>query len=71
MALDSFYDIASILAQGAMPSAITDFLKVARLTALLKPNGRVRGIASGDTFRRLVAKTIARQKQKVLRAILV
>ena len=33
---------------------------MARLTALAKPDGGVRGIATGDTFRRLVARTLAK-----------
>ena len=34
---------------------------MARLTALRKPDGGVRGIATGDAFRRLVARTLAKQ----------
>eukprot|EP00973_Karenia_brevis_P048052 6668348-Karenia_brevis.AAC.1 len=41
---------------------------ISSLTALLKPNRRVRGIAAGDSFRRLVSKTLAKQFQQVLRA---
>ena len=37
----------------------------ARLTALTKPNGGVRGIATGCTVRRLVARTLAKQFMKV------
>ena len=39
------------------------------MTALLKPNGRIRGISAADVFRRLalVSKTIARQEQETLR----
>ena len=33
-----------------------------RLTALRKPGGGVRGIATGDCFRRLVAHTLAKQR---------
>ena len=33
----------------------------ARMTALQKSNGRVRGIATGDVFRRLVSKALAQQ----------
>ena len=36
-------------------------LALARLTALQKPSGGVRGIGTGDTFRRLVARTLARR----------
>eukprot|EP00959_Pyramimonas_sp_CCMP1952_P229110 4790688-Pyramimonas_sp.AAC.1 len=44
-----------------MPNTIRDALHLSSLTALKKPNNRVRGISAGDTFRRLVAKTLARQ----------
>ena len=32
-----------------------------RLTALLKPNGEIRGIVAGDLVRRLIARTVAQQ----------
>ena len=40
----------------------------ARLTALTKPNGGVRGIATGCTVRRLVARTLVKQFMKVFEA---
>ena len=40
----------------------------ARLTALLKPSGGVRGIATGCTVRRLVARTLAKQFMKAFEA---
>ena len=52
---------ARMLAQGSVPASVAAALALGRLTALLKPNGRVRGIATGDTFRRLVARTLAQQ----------
>ena len=42
-------------------------MKISKLTALLKPNGRVRGISAGEVLRRLTSKTLARQKQEELR----
>ncbi|CAJ1353465.1 unnamed protein product, partial [Effrenium voratum] len=36
-------------------------LRLGRMVALRKPNGRVRGLVMGDTFRRLVARTLAQQ----------
>lgn len=48
-------------------SEIVRALALSKLTVLLKPNGRVRGIAAGDAFRRLVTRGVARQKQDVLR----
>ena len=41
---------------------------MATMTALQKKDGGVRGIATGTTFRRLVAKTLARQFSKVVEA---
>ena len=66
---DALFDVGAIFARGEIPSEISGFFKLTRLTALLKPNGRIRGISSGDTFRRLVSKTIARQKQTILRKL--
>ena len=43
-------------------------MKVSALTALVKPNNRIRGIAAGDSFRRLVTKAVARQYQEELRS---
>ena len=40
----------------------------ATMTALQKPDSGVRGIATGTTFRRLVAKTLARQFGKAVEA---
>ena len=40
----------------------------ATVTALQKPNGGVRGIATGTSFRRLVARTLARQFRKAVAA---
>ena len=57
----------SLLAQGRVPADIAAAMALSQMTALLKPNGRVRGIAVGDTFRRLVAKTLARQFQEPFR----
>ena len=44
-----------------MPSEVVAALALARLTALSKPNGGVRGIATGDSFRRLVLRVLVRQ----------
>ena len=49
------------LAQGKIPVDIRNALMGARLTALSKPLGGVRGIATASTIRRLVARTLAKQ----------
>ena len=56
------FDVAQILAHAEIPRTIAACMQLARLTALLKPNGKIRGISSGDIFRRMVAKALARQK---------
>ncbi len=48
------------LARAQIPTTIADAFMSARMTALLKNNGRVRGIATGTAFRRLVAGCVAR-----------
>ena len=48
------------LARAAVPASISEAYVSARMTALKKPNGRVRGIATGTAFRRLVASCLAR-----------
>eukprot|EP00969_Alexandrium_andersonii_P242849 10728266-Alexandrium_andersonii.AAC.1 len=40
---------------------IVEALALGSLTALRKDDGRIRGIVAGDTFRRIVARTIAQQ----------
>ncbi len=55
-----FY-VAQTLARAQIPDAIRKSLALARMTALDKGGGKVRGIAAGDTFRRVVAKTLAQQ----------
>ena len=52
---------AGQLAAARIPADISTALGLCRLTALRKPAGGVRGIATGDVFRRLVTRTIAQQ----------
>ena len=58
---DLVFEAASSVAQGRVPADIQGPLMSARLTALSKDDGGVRGIATGCTFRRLVARSLARQ----------
>ena len=48
------------LAQADVPPVIVQALSLSRRTALRKPGGGVRGIATGDVFRRLVSRVLAR-----------
>ena len=43
---------ASALAKARVPPVVSAALALARMTALRKPDGGVRGIATGDVFRR-------------------
>ena len=67
MAFELLFDAAQIMAQAEIPYLILDALRISALTATLKSNQRIRGIAAGDNFRRLVTKTIAKQFQMKLR----
>ena len=56
--------MASLLARGRVPDTILQAIRFGRLTVLQKPDGGVRGIVVGDTIRRLVARTMAKQIAK-------
>ena len=60
---------AEDLARAEAPQAITRAFMAAYMTALQKPDGSVRGIATGTTFRRLVARTLARQFGKAVESV--
>ena len=60
-ALELLAEACTLLAQARVPIEVCKALAMARITALRKPGGGVRGIATGDTFRRLVSKTLARE----------
>ena len=52
---------AEDVARASVPPDVFRVFMLARMTALQKPDGGVRGIATGTVFQRLVAKTLARQ----------
>ena len=54
------YAVALRLARAQVPEEVAHAIMSARMTALLKRNGGVRGIAAGTAFRRLVASCLAR-----------
>ena len=60
-ALELLACAATQLANARVPADVAPALALARLTALRKPNGGVRGIATGDVFRRLVSRALAKQ----------
>ena len=53
-------------ASASMPESVSKAFMSATMTALQKPDEGVRGIATGTSFRRLVAKTLARQFGKAV-----
>ena len=55
-------------AKAAVPPCVFKAFMSARMTALSKPDGGNRDIATGTVFRRLVAKTLARQFGPVVEA---
>ena len=59
-ALELLAFAVNCFARADLPPGIIDALALSRLTALRKPEGGVRGIASGDVFRRLVSRALAR-----------
>jgi hypothetical protein len=58
---EELFAAAQDLARADVPGEVADAYTTARLTALRKHTGGVRGIATGTSFRRLVARTLARQ----------
>ena len=52
---------AEDFARATVPREVSECFMLATMTALRKRDGGVRGIATGTSFRRLVAKTLARQ----------
>ena len=58
---DLFFEAVSSLAQARVPAEVSAALMGARLTVLAKPDGGVRGIATGCSLRRLVGRTLAKQ----------
>ena len=59
--LQALTEFAGIMARGDVPPQAMEVLRLGRMSALQKPDGGVRGIVVGDTFRRIVARTMAQQ----------
>ena len=56
---------ATELTNADVPADNVTGLALARLTALCRPDGGLRGIATGDVFRRLVSRAFAKTIQNV------
>ena len=60
-ALHLLTSAAEDFARSSIPDCIFKAFTMATMTALQKPDGGIRGIATSTSFRRLVAKTLAKQ----------
>ena len=47
--------------QADVPASIGEAFALGRMTALRKDNGKVRGIVTGNTFRRIASRALAMQ----------
>ena len=56
-----FGEVATLFVRGQIPPEILEGVRVGRMTALQKPDGRVREIVVGDVMRRLMARILAQQ----------
>ena len=57
--------VLQLVATARIPREAARAFGLGRMVALLKPNGRVRGIVVGDFTRRLIARTLAQQNASV------
>ena len=57
--LSLLHRAAQQLVDATVPPPILDALRLGRMVALRKGDGRVRGLVLGDTFRRLLSRTLA------------
>ena len=60
-AIELLAEASALLAQARVPADVCKAIAMARRAALRKADGGVRGIATGDMFRRLVSKAPARE----------
>ena len=56
-----FYEVVVEISRGNAPDVFWDAVRLGRVTALVKPDGGVRGIVVGDVLRRVIARTIAQE----------
>ena len=54
-------ELAQDFARANVPEEVMQALRLGRMTALKKDNGKIRGIVAGSIVRRLVCKTVAKQ----------
>ena len=56
----TFVQLCQSFSRADVPPEVMAALRLGRMTALKKENGKVRGIVAGSILRRLVCKTVAR-----------
>ena len=59
--LDDLTNVAQHVAEGDLPPQIAEAMRMCKLTAITKNATKIRGLNAGDSFRRLVARTLAQQ----------
>ena len=57
--------VASAIALGIIPSTFQPYFAGGRLLGLLKPNGSIRPIVIGESFRRLVGNVLVKAKCRI------
>ena len=67
--LELLTSAAGDFARATVPRKMSECFMLASMTALQKRDGGVRGLATGTSFRRLVAKTLARQFAQEVEAV--
>jgi hypothetical protein len=65
-ALEVFGELAQRLAQARVPGCAAGALRLGRMVAPSKTSGEMKGIVTGDVFRRMLAHTMAQQLSQVL-----
>ena len=55
------WQMAEEFVRAEVPIEVVEGIRLGWMTALRKPNGGVRGIVVGDTFRRAVSRSVAQQ----------
>ena len=68
--LEHITSLVCILASGRVPSTLAPFMAGASLAALPKKDGRIRPIAVGETWRRLVGKCLCKAYQEQASSLL-
>ena len=66
--LNDLGEIAQYFCDANLPNEISEAMHMCKMTAIRKSAHKIRGLNAGDSFRRLVAKTIAQQCEDEFRS---